>query len=83
MEQAFGENFENVRVHDDATAQQKASELDAEAFTHGEDIYLGAGSPSIESAERKSLFAHELAHVVQQRQAGGITKPTVSDLAGC
>ncbi|MGH8531169.1 MAG: DUF4157 domain-containing protein [Gammaproteobacteria bacterium] len=78
MEQAFGEDFENVRLHDDAAAQQKAAELDAEAFTHGEDIYLGAGSLSVETAERKSLLAHELAHVVQQRQAGGVTKPIVS-----
>ena len=45
MEQGLGENLEKVRIHDDAAAQRSAASLDAEAFTHGEDIYIGAGAP--------------------------------------
>jgi Domain of unknown function (DUF4157) len=69
MERAFGSDFSPVRVHQDAGAQGAAAALDAEAFTHGTDIYLGTESPAPESPAGRALIAHELAHVVQQRQA--------------
>lgn len=78
IEQGLGENFEKVRVHDDADAQRSAATLDAEAFTHGEDIYLGAGAPNVESTAGQTLLTHELAHVVQQRQAGESTAAAIS-----
>lgn len=78
MEQGLGENFEGVRIHDDAAAQRRAATLDAEAFTHGDDIYLGASAPNIESTSGQTLLTHELAHVVQQRQAGKIAKVAIS-----
>lgn len=67
MEQAFGSDFSAVRVHHDAAAQAVAESLDAEAFTHGNDIYLATESPASESPAGRALIAHELAHVVQQR----------------
>ena len=44
-------------------------ELNAQAFTHGRDIYFGSGkyNPNISSGKR--LLAHELTHVVQQGQS--------------
>jgi hypothetical protein len=78
MENAFATDFEHVQVYDDTAAQQSATALDAAAFTHGEHIYLGPGSPPIESAAGKSLLAHELAHVVQQRTAEGIPSTALS-----
>ena len=78
MEQGFRENLEKVRIHDDTAAQQSAAALNAEAFTHGDDIYLGAGAPNVESAAGQTLLTHELAHVVQQRQAGKIAKTAIS-----
>jgi Domain of unknown function (DUF4157) len=78
MEQGLGENFEKVRIHDDTAAQCSAAALDAEAFTHGEDIYIGAGAPNVESAAGQTLLTHELAHVVQQRQAGESTVAAIS-----
>lgn len=71
MEQAFGADFGEVRIHDDPTASEKASELSAEAFTHGDDIYLADSASSPATVAGKRLLAHELAHVVQQRRAGG------------
>jgi hypothetical protein len=66
MEKRFGVDFSGVRIHTDSNAVQMNRDLSAQAFTHGRDIYFGAGrySPSTSSGER--LLAHELTHVVQQ-----------------
>ena len=79
MEQAFGADFGEVRIHDDATARAKAGEISAEAFTHGDDIYLSGSGSSQGTAEGKRLLAHELAHVVQQRRAGGRQSSAVGE----
>ncbi|MBW4542934.1 MAG: DUF4157 domain-containing protein [Symplocastrum torsivum CPER-KK1] len=65
MEPRFGADFSQVRVHTDSQAVQMNKDLGAQAFTHGNDIYFGAGkSPTI-----SDLTAHELTHVVQQTGA--------------
>jgi hypothetical protein len=62
MEPRFGVDFSSVRVHTDSQAVQMNQAVGAQAFTHGNDIYFGAGkSPAI-----CDLTAHELTHVVQQ-----------------
>jgi hypothetical protein len=48
-------------------------ELGAQAFTHGSDVYFGAGK----SPGNNQLTAHELTHVVQQ--TGGIVQRTLGD----
>ncbi|RDE51781.1 MAG: DUF4157 domain-containing protein [Candidatus Accumulibacter meliphilus] len=65
MEQRFGADFGQVRVHTDPQAAQLNADLHANAFTHGRDIFYGQGR----GPGRDELTAHELAHVVQQ--AGG------------
>lgn len=77
MTKAFNSDFSRVRVHRDPFAHRAAHSLDAEAFTIGEDIYLGAEAPTSESTAGQSLIAHELAHVTQQRMASSLT-PAVS-----
>lgn len=77
MTKAFNTDFSRVRVHRDPFAHRAAHSLDAEAFTIGEDIYLGADAPNSESTAGQSLIAHELAHVTQQRRASSLT-PAVS-----
>jgi hypothetical protein len=75
MEPRFGTDFSKVRVHTDSSAVQMNKELGAQAFTHGSDIYYGAGK----SPGQNDLTAHELTHVVQQ--TGGVqAKPTVGQL---
>ena len=64
-----------MRIHQAPTA---AGALNARAFVQGENIYLGANAPSLDASEGKSLVAHELAHVVQQRQAGTVNDQQVS-----
>ncbi len=65
MEPSFGTDFSQVRVHNDSAAAQMNQELAAQAFTHGRDVYFGAGK----SPEKDLLTAHELTHVVQQTGA--------------
>ncbi|MEH2064497.1 MAG: DUF4157 domain-containing protein [Nostoc sp.] len=62
MEPRFGNDFSQVRVHTDSAAVQMNRDLSAQAFTHGSDIYFGAGK----NPAKDELTAHELTHVVQQ-----------------
>ena len=62
MEPRFGADFSHVRVHTGSEAIQMTRDVSAQAFTHGSDIYFGAGS----SPNNLELTAHELTHVVQQ-----------------
>ncbi len=62
VEPRLGVDLGDVRVHADSEAVQMNRELGARAFTHGRDIYYGAGeSPAI-----SHLTLHELIHSVQQ-----------------
>jgi hypothetical protein len=62
MEPRFGADFSEVRVHTGSEAIQMNRDVGAEAFTHGSDIYFGAGN----SPGNLEITAHELTHVVQQ-----------------
>lgn len=62
MELRLGEGFESVRVHDGASAARSASEIGARAYTSGDHVVLGQGGTD------KHTLAHELTHVIQQRQ---------------
>ena len=74
MERSLGADLSGVRVLDDADAHIRAVSLDAEAFTHGEEITLAADAPSMGDAEGKELLAHELVHVVQQQRATTVSQ---------
>ena len=71
MSHAFGFDFSNVRVHNDASANHLSSDLNAKAFTHGNDIYFNSGQFDTNSDSGKHLLAHELTHVVQQNDDAG------------
>jgi hypothetical protein len=70
MEQRFGHDFSRVRVATDREADSLARGLGAHAFTHGENIAFAAGEFALETARGRRLLAHELAHVIQQREMG-------------
>ena len=67
MESRFGHDFGQVRVHSDAGAAQSADAVNARAYCVGDDLVFGRGEYAPGSAQGRSLIAHELAHVVQQR----------------
>ena len=70
FEPRFGHDFSNVRVHSTAAAQQSAREMNANAYTVGNNIVFGPGRFVPGSADGQRLVAHELAHVVQQSRGG-------------
>ncbi len=69
MEPRFGHDFSRVRVHSDDTAARSAAAVNATAYTVGQHIVLGGSAPSPDSREGRGLLAHELTHVLQQRNA--------------
>ncbi len=85
MEPRFGADFGGVRLHAGSEAVQLNREISAQAFTRGQDIYLGEGKADVESSAGKQLLAHELTHVVQQnsavRQAPQSKEPVSQPLA--
>jgi hypothetical protein len=66
MEQRFGQDFSDVRIHTDEVAARSADALAAEAYTVGSHVVFGAGRYDPASSDGQFLLAHELAHVVQQ-----------------
>ncbi|SEE00961.1 DUF4157 domain-containing protein [Streptomyces sp. TLI_105] len=62
MESRLGADFSDVRVHTDAAAKASAAEMGARAYTSGSHVVIGQGG-----GDRHTL-AHELTHVIQQRQ---------------
>src|SRR5438105_8788104 len=69
MENGFGHDFGHVRVHTDARAAESARSVNALAYTSGRDVVFGAAQYAPESADGRRLLAHELTHVVQQRDS--------------
>src|SRR2546430_17395987 len=69
MEPRFGHDFSQVRVHTDEKAAESAQAVNALAYTVGRDVVFGKGQYVPRTTEGKSLLAHELTHVVQQREA--------------
>ena len=63
MEQSFGTSFSNVRLHTGAGADRASRQINARAFTRGQDIYFRGGEYSPDTQEGQHLIAHELAHV--------------------
>jgi outer membrane protein OmpA-like peptidoglycan-associated protein len=64
--ESFGVDFSNVQIHDDNAAVEMSKGLNAQAFTHGNDIYFNSGKFDTESSAGKHFLAHELTHVIQQ-----------------
>jgi len=71
MEQSLGRDLSSVRVHTDESSARAAEDLQARAFTTGQDIHFGAGEYRPEDPFGMHLLAHEVAHTVQQDGGGG------------
>jgi len=69
LERSLGADLGGVRVHTGPAADEMAHWLGAKAFTHGQDIWLGAH----QRPNDLGLMAHEVTHVLQQ--AGGMVPP--------
>jgi hypothetical protein len=68
MESRLGADFGDVRVHTGANATEAARSVQAHAYTVGSDVVFQDGQYNPGSDSGKKMLAHELTHVVQQRQ---------------
>ncbi|MCO5947151.1 eCIS core domain-containing protein [Mucilaginibacter flavidus] len=83
MSDRFGVDFGGVKIHADNEAAKMNRELNARAFTTGNDIYFNEGEYNPGSGKGKRLLAHELTHVVQQNSAlqnGAIQRAGAGDV---
>ncbi|WSR88404.1 DUF4157 domain-containing protein [Streptomyces erythrochromogenes] len=62
MESRLGADFSDVRIHTGGAAKASAAEVGARAYTSGSHVVVGEGGAD------KHTLAHELTHVIQQRQ---------------
>ena len=67
MENALGADLSGVRVHTDGAAAASAQAVQAHAYTVGDEVVFGAGQYQPGSPAGQRTLAHELTHVVQQR----------------
>ena len=67
MEGRFGQDFGDVRVHNDGAAHESAKSVNAQAYTVGSNIVFQRDKYDPGSDAGKHMIAHELTHVVQQR----------------
>ncbi len=67
MEGRLGHDFSDVRVHTDSRAGDSAKSVNAHAYTVGSDVVFQRDKFDPGSSEGKTMLAHELTHVVQQR----------------
>ncbi|WP_432947703.1 eCIS core domain-containing protein [Kribbella sp. CA-253562] len=81
MEQRFGADFGDVRIHAGSEAEASAASVGAVAYTVGSEIVLGAGAPTLDSASGRHTLAHELTHVLQQRSGPVAGTDTGSGIA--
>ncbi len=87
MEARLGHDFGDVRVHDDSAAHESAQAVNAHAYTVGSNIVFQRDKYDPSSDGGRTMLAHELTHVVQQRSgpvdgtpsAGGIKVSDPSD----
>lgn len=68
MQSRFGADFSDVKIHTGGEAIQMNRELNAKAFTVGNDIYFSEGQYNPDSSDGRHLLAHELTHVMQQEE---------------
>jgi hypothetical protein len=87
MESRLGHDFRDVRVHSDGAADASARSVNANAYTVGSHVVFQRSAFDPASHEGRTTLAHELTHVVQQRNgpvdgtpmAGGISVSDPSD----
>ncbi|MCD4752000.1 MAG: DUF4157 domain-containing protein [Anaerolineaceae bacterium] len=68
METKFGKSLDDVKLHTDQPANTLSQQLGASAFTIGSDVFFREGKYDPGSTKGQELLAHELTHVIQQRE---------------
>jgi hypothetical protein len=77
MQSRFGADFSDVRIHTGDYAAKLSNQLNAQAFTVGNDIYFNSGKFAPSTSHGKKLIAHELTHTIQQNNNKVSAQPKV------
>ncbi|MBK6958410.1 MAG: DUF4157 domain-containing protein [Nitrosomonas sp.] len=80
MEERFGHDFSDVRIHADSHAAASARSVDALAYTVGHNVVFDGGQYAPHTQNGRDLLAHELAHVVQQSSGSFLTSLSENQL---
>ncbi|MFI7495806.1 DUF4157 domain-containing protein [Kocuria sp. M4R2S49] len=78
MESRLGHDFSDVRVHTDDAASRSAASVNAHAYTVGPNVVFQREKYDPSSTAGRTMLAHELTHVVQQRSGPVDGTPTGS-----
>lgn len=81
MGRRFDHDFSRVRIHADTAAARSAHDVDAHAYTVGQNIVFGADRFAPGTGAGRRLLAHELTHVVQQTDAPAVLRR--AEVANC
>lgn len=76
MEARLGHDFSDVRVHTDDAASRSAASVNAHAYTVGSSVVFQREKYDPSSTAGRTMLAHELTHVVQQRSGPVDGTPT-------
>jgi len=76
MESRLGHDFGDVRVHTDSRAHDSAQAVNAHAYTVGSNIVFQRDKYDASSTDGRTMLAHELTHVAQQRSGPVEGTPT-------
>ncbi|WP_111767137.1 DUF4157 domain-containing protein [Nakamurella deserti] len=76
MQTRLGHDFGDVRVHTDGRAHESARSVNAHAYTVGSNVVFQRDAYDPTSTAGKTMLAHELTHVVQQRSGPVDGTPT-------
>jgi Domain of unknown function (DUF4157) len=81
MEGRLGHDFHDVRVHSDGAADASARSVNANAYTVGSHVVFQRSAFDPSSHEGRTTLAHELTHVVQQRNGPVDGTPTAGGIS--
>ncbi|MFB6953371.1 DUF4157 domain-containing protein [Streptomyces niveus] len=68
LESRMGADFSDVRIHNDSAAHESAKGVGAHAYTVGNNVVFQRDAYDPSSPQGRTTLAHELTHVIQQRQ---------------
>lgn len=67
FEKFLGIGLPKIRIHHTHDSIEKAEQYNARSYAQGNNIYLGKDVKPIDTIEGKSLLAHEITHILQQK----------------
>jgi hypothetical protein len=68
FEPRFGRDFSNIRIHTDSAAAKSTEQINALAYTAGDNIVFNQNQYAPDTDKGKRLLGHELTHAIQQNR---------------